>query len=78
VHLELAGGRRGIDAFGETDERHAGRPQFIEQRDQVPEVSADAPFDCHILGLRPGARPFKVNLTMPSPCILIASWEILS
>jgi hypothetical protein len=31
VHLQLAGGRRRVDAFGEADERNPKRLQFIEQ-----------------------------------------------
>ena len=33
MHLELAGGRRGVDALRQTDERDAERLEFLEQRD---------------------------------------------
>ena len=51
VHLQLAGGCRGVDALVERHERDAERLQLLEQRDQVPEVPSEAiqsPDDQHI------------------------------
>jgi hypothetical protein len=35
LQLKPAGGRRGVYALGQADERHAERLQLVEQRDQV-------------------------------------------
>jgi hypothetical protein len=42
VHLELAGGRCGVDALAERDECDAERLQVLEQRDQVLQVAPKA------------------------------------
>ena len=51
MHLQLAGGRRGVDAFGQRDERDAESLQLVEQRDQVlqaPSETIEPPADQHI------------------------------
>lgn len=40
VHLQCSRWRRGIDAFLEGDKRHAKHAEFVEQRDQMPEIAA--------------------------------------
>jgi len=42
VHLQLAGGCRGVDALVERHERDAKGLQLFEQRDQVAEVPSQA------------------------------------
>src|SRR5262249_34138350 len=41
VHLQLAGGRRRVDAFGQADERDPERLQIVEQSDQVLETTSE-------------------------------------
>jgi hypothetical protein len=51
VHLEPAGGRRGVDPFREADERDAKRLKLVEERDQVLQAATEpieAPADQHI------------------------------
>ena len=51
VHLELAGGRRGVDPFREADERDAKRLKLVEERDQVLQTAPEPiepPADQHI------------------------------
>jgi hypothetical protein len=45
VHPQLAGGRRRVDAFGQTDERDAEHLQLVEERDQVLEVAPETACD---------------------------------
>jgi hypothetical protein len=51
VHLQLAGGRGGVDPFGQADERYAETLQLVDQRDHVfeaPSKSIESPADQHI------------------------------
>jgi hypothetical protein len=41
VHLEFPGGRRGVDAFGQADERDPERLQVLQQCDQVLQVATE-------------------------------------
>jgi hypothetical protein len=42
VHLELAGGRCGVDPLGERHEGHSERVQVVQERYQVLQISAKA------------------------------------
>jgi hypothetical protein len=42
VHLELAGGRGGVDPFVQADERDPQYLKFLEQRNQVTKVASEA------------------------------------
>ncbi len=51
VHLEFSGRRRGVDALGQRDERHAQRLEIVEQGDQVfeaPSETVETPADEHV------------------------------
>jgi hypothetical protein len=41
VHLEFSGGRRGVDAFSQADERDSERLQVLQQSDQVLQVATE-------------------------------------
>ena len=41
VHLQSAGGRRGVDALGEADERDAERLELLQQHDQMLQIPAE-------------------------------------
>jgi hypothetical protein len=70
VHLELAGRRRGVDAFRQTDEGYAERLQLLEECDQVLQIPAEpieSPAHQHI---KPSALGVSNELVERWPPIL--------
>jgi hypothetical protein len=59
MKLQFPSGRAGVDAFSKRDEPDTERPQFIEQRDEMPEISTE-----------PVQSPAHQDIELPSPRIL--------